>query len=714
MIKIAWKSFTDYDLVLEIDDGSETVANITPSAKPFVTQGDDSNDMFQPIRAQSGNIGIVATLAEFEQLVGNYPLQRPVTLKSLKNGTFPVVQWRGYIQSAAYSQDWIGGNMEISVPVVSRIGVWEHVSLPPASVDLFMSFADIIKHAGNAVGGFEGYVFPTFINSETTLGYKVLMRNFATRDNSVTSENVYETATYEELITAICKLFGLVCIEYQKNLCFIAPDYSGNYIQYSETNLDQIDNGESATSPQTLTGTVVNSTVNRADNSISYLQGKRRVKVTGKVNPFDLTLITVDGDKMILGDTLGQLWSYGNQPDCYFTKCLLTDQQSNCPVSVMGVGFEYNGHINNPTTNMNVRWQNFNRAESGQATTYYGCSYVCERQYYGVTRDDSVGKDTGWQFKTLFRMKSAMIPSSEQYLLDPIVTFKSNEKVNYSYLWSFTDRTDPNNPVVRGAKYLSINGNVRKCSGETLQHDWEAATGYFYMKVSYGTDLIYQGYLRYYEGKFSGGNIANHEGTFSVDQKGFVIQLDNSLITERNATLRVQIYAINYSSIAGGVEADKYYSIEGFNVTVENRWSELDAPMNEREENVEKEDTEHGWVEDLDVEIPMTTAPDFTSRKISAQFGSGIVLANNVMEENPHVLYSSKSAELALKDRLVAHYSDSKKMLEASVVMPPTNYSYGPLQPWQTHSPNAQGSWAVLAQTIDWRDDVITGKFFER
>lgn len=110
----------------------------------------------------------------------------------------------------------------------------------------------------------------------------------------------------------------------------------------------------------------------------------------------------------------------------------------------------------------------------------------------------------------------------------------------------------------------------------------------------------------------------------------------------------------------------------------------------------------------------MTTSPDFTSRKISAQFGSGIVLANDVMAENPHVLYSSKSAEKALKDRLIAHYADSKKMLEASVVMPPTFYSYGPLQPWQTHSPNSQGSWAVLAQTIDWRDDVITGKFFER
>ena len=134
--------------------------------------------------------------------------------------------------------------------------------------------------------------------------------------------------------------------------------------------------------------------------------------------------------------------------------------------------------------------------------------------------------------------------------------------------------------------------------------------------------------------------------------------------------------------------------------------------MNEREENKQSADTNHGWTEDYDVTCEMTTAPDFTSRKISAQFGKGIVLANDVMTENPHVLYSSKSAELALKDRLIAHYSDSKKKLEATVGMRSTDY--GPLEPWQTHSPASNGSWAVMAQSIDWRDDVIKGTFFER
>lgn len=703
MIQIKWKSFTDYDLTLEIDDGSDTVTSMIPSATPFVTEIDDDSDMFTPIRYQTGNIGIVGTLSQMAQIVGNYPLERPVTLTASKNGTSLGVMWKGYVQSSTYSQSWIGVEQELHIPVVSKIGVWANIHQP--YVNTYLSFAGIIKAAGDAVGGFDGYVFPNLIDPATTLAYTVLMRNFCTRDESVTDYNVYIGNTYDEVITEVCKLFGLVCVEYKGLLCFIAPDYTGNYTMYTGANMERIDAGMAPSSPTTYTATTKNEVVKSTDNSLSYLSGKRNVTVIGKVNQFNLEPIDVNGNEIPMGDTMADLWNYGSQPDCYFTKCFRTDQYAF--MDVMGVGFEYNGYINNPSTNMNVRWQNFNRERQSQSTTYYGCSFVCERQYYGSTRDDSVGKDTGWKFKTLFRMKSTMIPSHHQYLLNPIVTYKSREQMNYSYLWCFTD-TDQS---VKGAKYLSINGNVKRCNGSTLNNDWEDPTGYFYMKVYYGTDLLYEGYLRYYDGKFSGGSIANQEGTFGIDKQGYVIQLNNSSITERNAQLMVQIYAINYSNIAGGMEADKYYSIEDFNVSIENRWSELDAPMNESEENKESEDIANGWTEDYEVDCELTTAPDLTSRKISAQFGKGIVLANDVMTENPHVLYSNKSAELALKDRLVAHYSDSKKKLEATVGM---LSDYGPLEPWQTHSPASNGSWAVLAQAIDWRDDIIDGKFFER
>lgn len=718
MIKIQWKSFTDYDLTLEIDNGTDTVTTMTPAAQPFVTDIDDDNDMFTPIRYQTGTIGIVGTLAQMEQLVGDYPFERPVTLKASKNGTSLGVMWKGYVQSATYSQSWLSGNQELRIPVVSKIGLWEDKRQP--YVNTYLTFAGVIKAAGDAVGGFDGYVFPELITPATTLAYKVLMRNFTTRDVNITDYNVYIGNTYDNVIAEVCKLFGLVCVEHKDMLCFIAPDYTGNYIMYTAANMERIDVGMAPVSPTTYTAATRTEDVKSDDNTLSFLAGRRSVTVIGKVNPFDLEIISVEGDEIPMGDTMADLWNYGNQSDCYFTKCFRTDQYAF--MDVMGVGFVYEdssgaGHINNPNANMNVRWQNFYRASRLYDETYYGCSFVCERQYFGATRDDSIGRDTGWQFKTLFRLKNTMIPSSHQNLLEPIVTVMSRENLNYSYLWCFTD-TDTDTDTdqsVKGAKYLSINGSVRRCSGVKLQ-DWEEATGYFYMKVYYGTDQFYEGYLRFYNGKFSGGTISNQNGTFGVDSRGFVVQIDNSLVTERNAQLVIAIYAVSYPNIAGGIEANMYYSIEDLNVTIENRWSELDAPMNEREENKQSEDTNHGWTEDYDVTCELTTAPDLASRKISAQFGKGIVLANDVMTENPHVLYSSKSAELALKDRLIAHFSDSKKKLEATVGM--LSNSYGPLEPWQTHSPTmngtSHGSWAVMAQSIDWRDDVIKGTFFER
>ena len=705
MIQINWKSFHDHDLTLEIDDGSNVTTPMTPSANPFVTSGDDSQDMFTPIRYQTGSIGIVGTLSELEHLIGSYPLQRPVTLYVSQNGSTPEVVWKGFVQSATYSQSWHSEKQDISIPVVSKIGVLEYVKIPQATVNRYVTFAALIKEAADSVGGFDGYVFPNLIIPQTTLAYNILVRNFARRDESVTDYNVYITDSYDVVLSEICKLFGLTCIEHKNLLCFIAPDYVGDYTLYSNSNMVEIDAGDTPTNPTTLAAATYKPNVERADNRLSYLPGKRTVKVTGKVNPFDLEPLTVEGDEMPLGATMTDSWGYeANHPDTYFTKCFLTDRYAF--MDVIGVGeIDSQGNLITPSVNKNVRFENFGRKKVYNDEPYYGCSFVCEREYLGDTRiavTGSYDQDTGWQFKTLMRLNRDMIPFTASELNHPLVTYISRARLNYSYLWCFTD-----NQTVTGAKYLSINGSVNKCTGPTLQHNWEGATGYFYAIVSYGLDVVYSGLLRFFEGKFSGGTISNQYGSFAFERRGFVIQLDNNTITERNAQLTVSIFAFS-----GGIDPDDYYSIEDFNVSIENRWTELDAPMNEREENSESEDTNHGWVEDLNVDIEMTTAPDLTSRKISAQFGEGIVLANDVMEENPHVLYNNKSSELALKERFINHYSDSKKLLEAKVGMIPNNF--GPLEPWQTHSPDNVGNWCVLSQTINWRDELVEGMFFER
>lgn len=241
------------------------------------------------------------------------------------------------------------------------------------------------------------------------------------------------------------------------------------------------------------------------------------------------------------------------------------------------------------------------------------------------------------------------------------------------------------------------------------------------MRVMYGTNELYNGTLPVDKGKFVGGTLRTQEGTYTgIARSGFVIALDPSTITEKNAFIKVFLYAVNIGSQSRSpIIANNYYSIEDFNVTIENRWSELDAAPNENGENIAKATdssswVDRGWSEDVNVDMEMTIAVDRSSSKISQQFGSGVILSNDVDAENPHTLYDGKTSERALCDRMAAHFSTSKKILEATVRMPPQNWSYGPLQPWQSHAPDSIGTWAVLSQTIDWQEDTIEGMFFER
>ena len=125
MRKITFKSLrrgTVY--VLTIADGSSTVVNLTPSATPFETDVDSSDEFFSPVRTQSGNIEIVGEISDVEPLLSSDPASRLVTLEGTEGST-TTLRWKGYLQTATFSQTWDKGPLPISIPVVSHLGIIE-------------------------------------------------------------------------------------------------------------------------------------------------------------------------------------------------------------------------------------------------------------------------------------------------------------------------------------------------------------------------------------------------------------------------------------------------------------------------------------------------------------------------------------------------------------------------------------------------------------
>ncbi len=105
MKTITWKDIEDRTCVLTINDGSVVTTELTPGENPFVTQTDDMDDIFQPIRSTTGNIGIVIdSVDDVSTMIGRTPITTPVTLTVEGN-----VRWKGFLSCESFSQEWDRG-----------------------------------------------------------------------------------------------------------------------------------------------------------------------------------------------------------------------------------------------------------------------------------------------------------------------------------------------------------------------------------------------------------------------------------------------------------------------------------------------------------------------------------------------------------------------------------------------------------------------------
>ena len=101
------------------------VTALTGGAVPFETQEDDDDDIFMPIRGQSGYIRIVTDDSTLlDSIVPPNELAHLVTLTV--DGE---VAWRGFQETEMFEQEWYEGNHEVELPVRSLLASLESTHL---------------------------------------------------------------------------------------------------------------------------------------------------------------------------------------------------------------------------------------------------------------------------------------------------------------------------------------------------------------------------------------------------------------------------------------------------------------------------------------------------------------------------------------------------------------------------------------------------------
>lgn len=675
MKKIEWMSDGGISYKIEIGDGSQTVTSLTPGVTPFVLNTDQDDDLFCPIRTQSGNIQIVEESVDIDDVIGDNPFARPVSLYS---GTTLI--WTGYLQGQAFTQTWDKGPNTISIPVTSQMNVLRCLYPSNDKDDLvYISFADFLCQLKvDDTPLYWRYYFPAGLfaadsftddaSGKNPLRMKFNLLNYATWNEDTKQ---YDVQSYYDILEDIARLFGFQIIEKGTRLCFLWADKQTNYISIGYDQLNLLSSNPSQTVTN-ITQTTVTHDIWSNDHSMTFISGKRKVKAINKINLLDKAIYEMNVNGETKGTTNNASRTVGGDGTQYFlSQNYVTDNNS----------------VMRPmNSNVNLKYEDWHAGTN----THKGCCIVRDRTFIrhsGAGTLTYYSDDTGWCDRIIFRFVDNPAQDTKLITIVP--------PTHYFY-----------NKLTMPC-YLTLQAKVKFAADQ--YDDWHDYDGVLPISVQNGASQGGGNYVRVKDGKLTGGYSASNP---SDPNDGFTFQMlnaDGNLVISIPALTSEQLFV--YS-----INPDYFYSIEDLKLIYETPSDSVFSYENPIVDYKKQYETNIGFENDYEEESGLCCQHGEVHQ--ASFFGStllstGVILANNLISGTPPtVLYGTNPPEEELAARLYAYYQQTRKKLE--VVMRCTGDLY---DPWMLHKPATNNltlpGMSLLAQQIDFARDEIRCDLFD-
>lgn len=206
---------TEAEVNYEVRIGTGTRQTLIGAAQPFVTEEDDNDDMFFPVRLQTGYVRIVDTAGIWKNLMPSTAISMPVELWRGQ-----MLMWRGFMKPETYSGALLEMPQERSFPIVCQLSVLESFNVEPLATNYDVNIAYIIDYIFSKAGTF-GYLYFQGIDAiDSWLLKRVSWLNFI---NTNADGQVSTKYNCLQLLEEICKFFGWTCRTSADNIYFVAP-----------------------------------------------------------------------------------------------------------------------------------------------------------------------------------------------------------------------------------------------------------------------------------------------------------------------------------------------------------------------------------------------------------------------------------------------------------------------------------------------------------
>ena len=307
------RSGTDYTVNIYDSTHSGNPVVLKGGAQPFTTQEDDNDDMFTPIRTQSGYIRIVddgkdanGNTWNWKNMLPNTDTDRPVTLTS--GGT---VLWQGFMQAQNFGGVLYGNPQEREFPIQCALTTLEGTDINYTQKDM-QNFAYLLNQIVMSIPetsrpqtiAIQGGAY-----AQQWLLKLIDWQNFTQNNND---EGVIARFNMYQCLEDFCRFWGWTARTHKQTLYLTCADDSGltTFLTMNLTQLGTMAGGTTAGttnatySEVTLSGDIFAST----DNNDYRQRGPNKAMVSADTNRLDVKIIDPLNDKTIKAiDDLG--WS---------------------------------------------------------------------------------------------------------------------------------------------------------------------------------------------------------------------------------------------------------------------------------------------------------------------------------------------------------------------------------------------------------------------
>lgn len=377
-------------------------------AEPFVTQEDDDEDIFTPVRTQSGYIRIVddgkdanGNAFNWKDLVPSTDVDRPVTLTSDN-----VVLWQGFMQAQNFSGTLYGNPQEREFPVQCPLTVLTVNDISTQEREM-KNFGYVIAQAFSSIPTleFDQFVFQGGADAREWLLKLVDWQNYVTSEDDKTVQARYD---YGIILEDICKFWGWSCRVHRRSVFFARVDDNDVEPKALVLTLSQLANltDESGTVTENYLSSVSMSGdfFVSVDNDETMVRGYRKASVHSNAGEGDTTIIKAFPDAVM--DEIeeeGQNYNvqYGDTIVYYIGNILLASSAFMRFSARSGYGsFDYITGTNNEENALNgpaIRIRKSYESQSAQA--YVSLTTTFEHSYSVTENGGHAGRVAGLQFQ---------------------------------------------------------------------------------------------------------------------------------------------------------------------------------------------------------------------------------------------------------------------------------------------------------------------------